>query len=58
LIKEQAGKKGLEYYAFIFSLFFFILFSNVLGLLPFGFTLTSHIVVTFTLSFSVIVGLT
>lgn len=58
LIKEQAGKKGLEYYAFIFSLFFFILFSNVLGLLPFGFTLTSHIIVTFTLSFSVIVGLT
>lgn len=58
LIKEQSGKKGLEYYAFIFSLFFFILFSNLLGLLPFGFTLTSHIIVTFTLSFSVIVGLT
>ncbi len=58
LIKEQAGKKGLEYYGFIFSLFFFILLANLLGLLPFGFTLTSHIIVTFTLSFSVIVGLT
>lgn len=58
LIKEQTGSKGLEYFGFIFSLFIFILFSNVLGLFPFGFTVTSHILVTFTLSFSVIVGLT
>jgi ATP synthase subunit 6 len=39
-------------------LFIFVLFCNILGLLPFGFTITSHIIVTFTLSFSVVLGLT
>lgn len=58
LVKEQAGNKGLEYIGYIFVLFVFILFCNVLGLLPFGFTITSHIIVTFTLSFSVVLGLT
>lgn len=40
------------YFPFIFSLFFFVLFSNFLGLLPFGFALTSHIIMIFLLSFT------
>lgn len=58
LVREQSGIKGVEYVGYIFVLFIFILLCNLLGLLPFGFTITSHIIVTFTLSFSVVLGLT
>lgn len=52
LVCQQIGYKGLMYFPFIFSLFFFVLFSNFLGLLPFGFALTSHIIMIFLLSFT------
>lgn len=52
LVCQQIGYKGLIYLPFIFSLFFFVLFSNLLGLMPFGFALTSHIVMIFLLSFT------
>jgi F0F1-type ATP synthase membrane subunit a len=39
-------------------LFNFILFSNLIGLIPYTFTATSHLIVTFTLSFSVFIGIT
>ena len=44
------GHEGRKFFPFVFTLFFFILFGNLLGLLPFSFTYTSHIVVTFTLA--------
>lgn len=43
LIKENVGAEGLKYFAFIFSLFTFVAFGNVLGLFPFAFTFTSHL---------------
>jgi F-type H+-transporting ATPase subunit a len=44
------GEEGKKFFPFVFTLFFFILFGNLLGLLPFSFTFTSHIAVTFTLA--------
>lgn len=52
---EQIGVEGKRYFPFIFTLFFFVLFGNLLGLLPFSFTYTSHIAVTFGLALIVIV---
>lgn len=46
MVAENIGPKGLGYVPFIFSLFIFILFANLLGLLPFAFTVTSHLAVT------------
>lgn len=50
LLKENVGNEGRKYFPFIFSLFMFILFCNLLGLLPYAFTVTSHIIVTFALA--------
>lgn len=52
LIKQQIGKEGYIYFPFIFTLFNFILFSNLLSLVPFGIALTSHIIVIMWLSLS------
>ncbi len=49
------GPEGKKFFPFVFALFFFILFGNVLGLLPFSFTYTSHIAVTFGLAIAVFV---
>ena len=47
---EQIGPEGRRYFPFVFTLFFFILLGNVVGLVPFAFTFTSHIVVTLALA--------
>jgi F-type H+-transporting ATPase subunit a len=47
LIKEQMGSKGFIYFPFVFSLFFFVLFANLLGLAPLGLSLTSYMGITF-----------
>jgi ATP synthase subunit 6 len=57
MIKQQVGNKGLQFFPFLFLIFNFILFSNLLGLLPFGFTTTGHIIITFTLALSINLGL-
>ena len=54
LINENIGKEGLKYFPFVFSIFLFILFGNLLGMVPYMFTFTSHIIVTFTLAMVVI----
>jgi F-type H+-transporting ATPase subunit a len=46
MVRENIGPNGLAYVPFIFALFIFILFANLLGLLPFAFTVTSHLAVT------------
>jgi F-type H+-transporting ATPase subunit a len=46
LLKENVGSEGRRFFPFVFSLFMFILFCNLFGLLPGAFTVTSHIVVT------------
>lgn len=55
---DQIGKEGKAFFPFIFTLFFFILFGNLLGLVPYAFTFTSHIGVTFALAALVIVLVT
>jgi len=55
---EQIGSEGKRFFPFVFTLFFFVLMGNLLGLLPYVFTYTSHIVVTATLAVSVIVIVT
>ena len=58
MIEEVSGKEGLRYFPYIFTLFCFILFSNLLGLLPKSFTSTSHIAVTGVLAVLVFLGVT
>ena len=43
LIKENVGVEGLKYFSFIFTLFLFVAFGNMLGLFPYAFTYTSHL---------------
>jgi len=50
MLEENVGSKGRQYFPFVFSLFMFILMGNLLGMLPFSFTFTSHIIVTFGLA--------
>jgi len=50
IIKEQAGNKGLKYFPLLFLVFFIVLFSNLIGLVPFFFTPTSHIFITFSIA--------
>lgn len=55
---SQVGKRGQGYFVYISTLFFFILFSNIIGLIPNSFTVTSHIILTFMLGSTTIIGLT
>lgn len=52
------GEEGRRYFPFVFTLFFFVLIGNLLGLLPYSFTYTSHLAVTFGLALLVIVVVT
>nr|QJS34687.1 ATP synthase F0 subunit 6 [Tylopathes sp. n. NB-2020] len=58
VVKDNLGAEGLKYFPFIITLFLFIVFLNVLGLFPYVFTPTVHIVVTLGLSFSIVIGVT
>ncbi len=58
MVKTYVGKEGLIYFPYILSLFLFVLVGNVIGLFPYSFTFTSHIIVTFALASLVFVGAT
>ena len=58
MVKENAGKGSQVYFPFIFTLFMFILFGNLLGMIPYSYTFTSQIAVTFTLAAIIFVGVT
>ena len=58
MIGDNIGKSGMKYFSFIFSLFMFILLGNLLGMLPYSFTWTSHIIVTFSISFFIFIAVT
>jgi F-type H+-transporting ATPase subunit a len=49
-VRGSAGQEGMRFFPFVFSLFMFVLLANILGLLPFSYTVTSQIVVTFALA--------
>lgn len=50
MIRDNIGDDGKKYFPFVFALFMFVLMGNLLGLLPYSFTYTSHIIVTFGLA--------
>jgi F-type H+-transporting ATPase subunit a len=58
LISDMITKDNEKYFPIISVVFNFILFSNLIGLIPYTFTATSHVIVTFTLSFSIFIGIT
>ena len=58
MVRDNVGEEGKKYFPFVLTLFIFILFCNVLGLVPYSFTVTSHIVVTFAMAIFVMVGVT
>lgn len=58
LLSDQVGKDGMRFMPHIFALFLFILGANVMGLVPYAFTVTSHFAVTLTLALLVFVGTT
>lgn len=58
MVRDNVGSEGRRYFPFIFTLFLFILFCNLLGMIPWGFTVTSHLIVTFTMAAVVFVAVT
>lgn len=50
MVYENTGKEGMKYFPFVFTIFTFVLMCNMLGLMPYSFTVTSHIIVTFALA--------
>jgi F-type H+-transporting ATPase subunit a len=58
MVGSTVGKEGRRYFPFIFTLFMFILFGNVLGMVPGSFTYTSHIIVNFSMAIFVVTAVT
>ena len=58
MINDTAGSSAKSFFPFIFTLFMFVLFANMVGMLPYSFTVTSHIIVTFVLASIVFIGVT
>jgi len=58
MINDTAGSNAKSFFPFIFTLFMFVLFCNMVGMLPYSFTVTSHIIVTFVLAAVVFIGVT
>jgi F-type H+-transporting ATPase subunit a len=58
-IRSSAGTEGMKFFPFVFTLFMFVLFANLIGLIPYSFTVTSQLIITVTLAllvFFVVVG--
>jgi len=58
MISDTAGTSAKPFFPFIFTLFMFVLFCNMVGMLPYSFTVTSHIIVTFVLAATIFIGVT
>ena len=58
MIGDYVGDEGRPYLPFVFTLFMFILFGNLLGMIPYSYTFTSQIIVTFALAAVVFIGVT
>jgi F-type H+-transporting ATPase subunit a len=58
LLRDTVGSEGRKYFPLVFTLFMFILFGNMLGMIPYSFTFTSHIIVTFAMALAVFIGVT
>src|SRR5262245_24430160 len=51
MVRDTVGTDGMKYFPFVFTLFMFVLVLNVLGMVPYSFTVTSHIIITFLAAF-------
>tara|TARA_B100001123_G_C15320064_1_gene1027577 strand:+ start:1071 stop:1814 length:744 start_codon:yes stop_codon:yes gene_type:complete len=58
LLQDTVGDEGKKYFPIVFSIFMFVLIGNMIGMIPYSFTFTSHIIVTFTLASIVFIGVT
>ncbi len=58
MISDTAGSKARPYFPFIFSLFMFVLICNMVGMLPYSFTVTSHIIVTLIMALFIFIAVT
>ncbi|MEN3951165.1 F0F1 ATP synthase subunit A [Iodidimonas sp. SYSU 1G8] len=58
MLRDTVGSGGKKFFPFVFTLFMFVLTCNLIGMIPYSFTVTSHIAVTFALAAFVIVGVT
>jgi F-type H+-transporting ATPase subunit a len=58
MVEDVTGQDGVKYFPCVMTLFLFILFANLLGLVPTSFTTTSHVAVTVTLALMVFLGVT
>ena len=58
MISDTAGSKAKPYFPFIFSLFMFVLLCNMVGMIPYSFTVTSHIIVTLIMALFIFIAVT
>jgi len=58
LIDDTIGNQGKKYFPFVFAIFMFVLIGNMVGMVPYSFTFTSHIIVTFALAAVIFIGVT
>jgi F-type H+-transporting ATPase subunit a len=58
VINQINSNKGQIYFPFIYTLFIFILINNIIGLVPYSFASTSHFILTFSISFTIVLGAT
>ncbi len=53
MLRSTAGSEGMRFFPYVFTIFMFVLLLNMFGLVPFGFTVTSHVIITATLALMV-----
>jgi len=58
MVRDNVGTEGMKYFPFVFTLFMFVLALNMLGMMPYSFTVTSHIIITFALAAFIFIGVT
>ena len=58
MVRENIGNEGRQYFPFVLTLFLFILFGNLMGMIPYAYTFTSQIIVTFAMAFTIFIGVT
>lgn len=58
MVSDNIGKEGRAYFPLIFSIFVFVLFGNLIGMIPYSFTFTSHIAVTLTMALFIFILVT
>ena len=58
LLQDTVGDQGKKYFPLVFTLFMFILIGNMVGMIPYSFTFTSHIIVTFALALVIFIAVT